>query len=175
MLSRISQGTEQFEAKKEALAAQLTQAIIGCNNLNTKLDDGQWALSTEEEITMHDNALTLIHMLCPDNNYGIFQLSLIQAYKSNSFLSFEKGHVENGLKYLKYAVDSIISFETTNHTESQTYTSLLMQDKPYGKVYFTRTPTLSAGLLQSLEEQPFYEKIKDNTDFLNLINRLGNK
>ncbi len=172
MLSRISHGTEQFDAKKEALASLLTQAIIGFNNLNTKLDNGQWALSIDEEITMHENAITLTQMLCPDDNSGPLLLSLVQAYKSNSFLYFEKGDIVKGVSYLQKAVETILTFEKTNWEETQTYTSLLLQGKPYGKIYFTGTHTLSSGLLLALEEQTFYENIKDNKEVQKIIDML---
>ncbi len=165
MLSRICCGQEQFDAKRDALAYHLSQAIIGFNNLNTELDNGELALSPAEEITMYENVLALITILFPDNNCGTYFLSKIQAYKSLSFLHFKQENIDQGIHYLKNAVEDIVSFEN-GYDEKQVYTSLLMRGKEYGLIHFkgSRNLSLSAGLLDTLKEQSFFIKIKENAE-----------
>ncbi len=172
-LAEISQGTEQFDAKRDAIAYHLSQAIIGFNTLNTRLDNGEWALSTEEQIETYENVLTLLTMLFPDEDYGTHILSKAQACKSLSFLYFENDDMEKGISYFRKAVDAIIHFET-DYRENKSHTSLLQRGKEYGIIHYmgTGTPSVPAGYLKFLMEQPFYDKIKDNQEIQDLVNTL---
>ncbi len=163
LLAKICTGQAQFDAKRVELTALLNLAIVRMGTLNTRLDDGTWALSPEEDATMFRNVLKLIEMLCPDGDYGSCVIGLMRSYTELAFLCLDRGDVRGGLDWLKQGMKHYIAFDTT-YDGTIKHTSLLLRDREYGRISFMNTENGCLSLLNRLKNHPSFEKIQADTD-----------
>ncbi len=169
--AKIHKGSKQFEMKSIELGMLIQAAIIRLCGLNTRLDDGSWALSPEENEVRYQNALTLIDMLYPDGDLGSCVVNLIHACIELAFIRFNSSRLDEGMEYLGKAVEASIEF-TESYDEARIHTSPLMKGFPYGKVHFVNTVNPHSALLDRINDSGHFDSISATEEGKGIIRLL---
>lgn len=169
--TRIETGDRQYEAKRYLIVALISMAVSELTKLNTKLDNGDWALSDDEQLIIYQKALSLIDVLCEDNDYGEYILKVSDLYRNIAAVFSRKNDIAKSLEYLKKAVTINVSFDNS-YKPTQAHTSLLLRNDIYGDFFCTDTNNASLSLLIDITRNEDFNAVKKEAGFADLCNEL---
>jgi len=169
--THIETGDRQYEAKRYLIVTLISMAVTELSKLNTKLDNGDWALSDDEQIIIYQKALSLIDVLCEDNDYGEYILNVSDLYRNIAAVFSRKNDIAKSLEYLKKAVTINVSFDNS-YKPTQVHTSLLLRNDIYDDFFCTDTNNASLSLLIDINNNEDFNAVKKEAGFADLCNEL---
>lgn len=172
LLSRVyKQGDKRFEKRKDFAVSLISMAISEIHTINTKLDDGSWAYTIDEEISICKKALSLIDVLFENGDYGEFIINVIQIYYQITRLYCKKGDTANALGYFERTVREAIAFDT-EYDKHKKHTSLLFRNDAYDGFGFSDTHNESFDMVENVDKQNEFDIIRDTDKFKELYAKL---
>ena len=169
--THIETGDRQYEAKRYLIVTLISMAVTELSKLNTKLDNGDWALSDDEQIIIYQKALSLIDMICEDKDYGEYIIDISGLYRNIAAVFSRKNEIEKSLEYLKKAVTTTVSFDTS-YQAAKVHTSLLLRNDIYDDFFCTDTNNVSLSLLNDINGNEDFTAVKKEAGFVDLCEEL---
>ena len=161
LVTKIYRGSRCFKAKRDDISLSISHAISSLKKLNTKLEDGSYALSANECITVNKKALALIDILCEDGDYGEYIATMEDIYSSLFELYYLSNVRDEAFRCLEKAIEYAVKLDS-DYNEHEKHTSILLRGDEYGGFYFHDSENFSFSLYHYLKDRPYYHEIEND-------------
>ncbi len=164
-------GDKCFEKRKNYTIRLISNAIFELHRINTKLDNGNWAYTIDEEIAICKKALAILDILFENRDYGEYIFDVIQINHQIARLYCKKGDVQNALDCFELVARETIYFDLA-YDRNKKHTSLLFKDEEYDGFSFNNTKNQSYVLIEGIDCQKEFDLIRDTDKFKELYAKL---
>lgn len=165
LMSRIATGDEKLRAKQKENFLYVQLLETGIWHMNTKMDNGEWRYSDEENSILRDKSIALLDIIFEDGNYGFYHSHLTDIHSDQAKYYAKFQSVEKTLHHLKKASEHAVAF--LNWEQGGEYTCLLFKGMRRGKFSTNDTRNNALFLIETMKSKEF-EFLFDNMEF-NLI------
>lgn len=169
LLSRIYSGDQAYHAKQSEADALLQFLSNRLDSMQTKLDSGEMAYTSDECAILRDKRIALLHLLFENGDFGFYHTHLHEAHRDQAFYYAKKGESDKALEHLTLAAEHSIKFITSVNEES---TSLLFHGMDRGTWVSTDPDNDASRLLVHMESAAF-DCIRMSEEFLRIKERLS--
>lgn len=172
LLAQIyKQGNNRFEKRKNYTICLISNAIFDLHRINTRLDNGKYAYTIDEEILLCKKSLALLNVLFENEDYGEYIIDVISINNQLSKLYCKKGDTEKALDCFEKVVSETISFDTA-YNKNAKHTSLLFRNESYDGFSFNNTQNESFHLIEEVDNQAEFDLVRDTDKFKELYAKL---
>lgn len=165
LLARVTMGDEKLRAKQNEMSLYVQFLETGIWHMNTKMDNGEWRYSDEENSILRDKSIALLEIIFEDGNYGFYHTHLTEIHSEQAKYYAKLQSVEKTLHHLKKASEHAVAF--LNWEQGGEYTCLLFKGMRRGKFSTNDTRNDALFLIETMRSKEF-EFLFDNEEF-NLI------
>lgn len=165
LMSHVAIGDEKLRAKQRAMYLYVQFLETGICHMDTKMDNGEWRYSDEENSMLRDKAIALLDIIFEDGNYGFYHGHLSNIHSDQAKYYAGLRSVEKTLYHLKKASEHALAF--LNGDPGGEYTCLLFKGMRQGGFSTNDTRNDALFVLETMKAKEF-EFLFDNADF-NLI------
>ena len=106
LMSRIATGDEKLRAKQKENFLYVQLLETGIWHMNTKMDNGEWRYSDEENSILRDKSIALLDIIFEDGNYGFYHSHLTDIHSDQAKYYAKFQSVEKTLHHLKMKYES---------------------------------------------------------------------
>ncbi|MCR5205543.1 MAG: helix-turn-helix domain-containing protein [Lachnospiraceae bacterium] len=139
------------------------------NYMNGQFDDGTYQYTFDEEITIAQKAIDILHVLFEDKDFGFFHYHLYWTYKHIAKYYGRSKNRDKTLEVLNKAADhaeQFLDFDADKH-----HTSLVFRGSDYGTFAVWQEENATAELLRELNNE-WFDFLREDKDFKKLTKRL---
>ncbi len=165
LMSKIATGDEKLRAKQTEMFLYVQFLETGIRYMDTKMDNGEWKYSDEENSMLRDKAIALLDIIFEDGNYGFYHSHLTDIHSDQAKYYAKLRSVEKTLHHLKKASEHAVAF--LNWDQGGEYTCLIFKGMRRGKFSTNDTRNNALFLIETMKSKEF-EFLFDNVEF-NLI------
>ena len=169
MLSRIYAGDQAYRAKQSEAYDLLQFLSTRLDSMQTKLDSGEWAYTSDECAALRDKRIALLHLLFENGDFGFYHAHLYETHRDQAFYYAKKGEADKALEHLGLAAEHSIKF-ITSVNEKQT--SLLLRGMDHGSWVSTDPDNDASRLLLKMDDAVF-NCLRENKTFIKIKERLS--
>ena len=163
LLAIVTQGEEQLTRKRIALKRYLELFSAGLNNLNTRLDNGEWTFTDGETALLRDKRIAIVDVMFEDGDFGFFHTHLCATHQDQAKYYAKIKDEEKTVYHLSKAAEHAISFVTAE--KDREHTSLFLRGRKIGGFSTNNSDNDALWLLSELGE-PCFDFVRDNGDFV---------
>lgn len=164
-------GDKRFERRRHYAIRLISNAIFELHRINTQLDNGSWAYTIDEEISICKKSLSLLDILFENGDFGEYIIDVNNINYQLSRLYCKKKDVENALLCLERLIKDTVSFDT-EYDRNTKHTSLLFRNEAYDGFGFNDTENQSYTLVKWIDNQKDFDIIRDTDKFKELYAKL---
>ena len=169
LLSQIYSGSRGYDAKQSE-AYNLLQFLSGCLCfMQTKLDSGEWAYTSEECAILRDKQIALLHLFFENGDFGFYHTHLCDTHREQAVYYTKRGEAESALTHLSLAAEHAIKFITSYDEEK---TSLVFRGIDSGSWSTNSSENDAARLLRKMQANVF-DGIRENEEFVKIKEKLS--
>ena len=160
LLTKVYHGDRCYKAKRYEITCLISKAISDLQYLNTQLDDGSYAISANESITVNKKALALIDILCEDGDYGEYIASMYEIYTSLFDLYYLSDAKDEAFLCLEKAIEYAVKLDS-DYNEHEKHTSILLRGDEYDGFSSSNSENACLLLYHYLKDRPYYHEIEN--------------
>ncbi len=169
LLSSVYSGDKGY-ASKQRLTENLLQFISNSLfTMQTKLDSGEMAYTSEENAILRDKRIAFLHLFFENGDFGFYHTHLSETHREQALYYARKEDHEKTLYHLSLATEHAIKFITSANEDC---TSLVFRGLAKGVWSTSSTENDAARLLRKIESNVF-EKVRKKDEFIKIKKRLS--
>ena len=169
LLSRIYAGDQAYRAKQSEAYDLLQFLSNRLDSMQTKLDSGEWAYTSDECAALRDKRIALLHLLFENGDFGFYHTHLCDTHTEQAFYYASKGEGAKVLEHLGLAAEHAIKFITA---EDEECTSLLLRGQE-PDCWSTSDPDNDASRLLLKMDDAAFDSLRENEKFIQIKERLS--
>lgn len=169
LLSRILTGDKEYESKQYEAYNLLQFLSNSLECMQTKLDSGEYAYTSEECAVLRDKRIALLNLFFENGDFGFYYTHLCDTHREQAFYYAKKSEYDKALKHLQSAAECAIKFITSNDEER---TSLVLRGMKSESWSTSNTDNDASCLLKKMEDKAF-DRIRETDEFIKIKNELS--
>ncbi len=169
LLSQIYSGSRGYDAKQSEAynLLQFLSSRLCC--MQTKLDSGEWAYTSEECALLRDKQIALLHLFFENGDFGFYHTHLCDTHREQAIYYAKQGDGENALKHLSLAAEHAIKFITSYDEEK---TSLVFRGMDSGSWCTNTSENDASRLLRKMQAEVF-DGVRENEEFIKIKEKIS--
>ncbi len=168
LLTSVYSGDKEYSAKQREAANLFQHLSNRLFFMQTKLDSGEMAYTSEEDAVLRDKRIAFLHLFFENGDFGFYNVHLADTHREQAFYYAKKEEYEKTLYHLSLAAEHAIKFITSVNEDC---TSLVFRGMPHSSWCTTSSENEAARLLKKLESNVF-DKVRETDNFIKIKERL---
>ncbi len=168
LLSSIYSGDRGYASKQSNAVTLLQFLSNSLFSMQTKLDSGEMAYTSDEEAALRDKRIAFLHLFFENGDFGFYHTHLSDTHREQAIYYAKKDSCEKALYHLSLAAEHAIKFVTSVNEDC---TSLVFRGMYRGSWCTSSSENEASKLLKKMESKTF-DKIRDREEFSNIKEHL---
>ena len=169
LMANIKVGDEKFAARQIKLHHHIQSLEVGIHYMNTKMDNGKWRYTEEENSLLRDKAIAFLHLMFEDSNFGFYHSHLSDTHIDQASYYAKTQNAEKTLHHLQKAADHAIAF--LDWCRGGEYTSLLFKGMRRGTHSTNDKRNQALYVLEEMKTSK-YNFLRDVNEFADIKNKI---
>lgn len=154
-------GDEAYSARQNLVSNLLNFLSSELRFLQTKLDSGKYAYTTDECAALRDKRIALLNLFFENGDFGVFHTDLLDAHKEQAIYYLKKDDCTKALQHLQLAAEHAIKFITF---DKEDHTSLVFRGYGHGSWSTGSSDNTASWLLKDMEK-PVFNGVRQTKEF----------